>query len=46
MTTLSTYKRFQQSYAERKSPKYKNYSTKPTKKEYELLGFGLKFMLL
>jgi hypothetical protein len=32
-TILSTYKRFQQSYAERKSPKYRFYSTKPFKKE-------------
>ena len=35
-TTLSTYKRFQQTYAERKSPIYKSYSIKPTKKEYEI----------
>ncbi len=33
LTSLSTYKRFQHSYAERKSPKYRSYGIKPFKKE-------------
>ena len=33
LTMMTIYKRFHQSYAEKKSPVYKKYAIKPTKKE-------------
>jgi hypothetical protein len=38
-TSLTTYKRFQQTYAERKSPKYRTYNVRPFKKECVIFIF-------